>query len=134
MVGVIVATSILVSALAGAQSATPGDYASPAGDWRGMSVCQVKRSACNDEDSLYHVRAIAGKQRAFELQADKIVDGRPVTMGTSLCDLGFDGRLACAISKGTTLVFDLRGDELRGTMKLANGTVWRKLTLKRQRR
>ncbi len=105
MVGVIVATSILVSALAGAQSATPGDQASPAGNWRGMSVCQVRPSACHDEDSLYHVRPIAGKERAFELQADKIVDGQPVTMGTSPCTLGPNSQLVCTVTKGTTLVF-----------------------------
>src|SRR5215467_8936657 len=38
---------------------------SPVGDWRGDSICQVRPSACHDEDSLYHVTKIAGKPGQF---------------------------------------------------------------------
>jgi hypothetical protein len=104
----------------------------PAGDWRGMSICQVKPSACNDEDSLYHFRPLANRTDTYELQADKIVDGKPVTMGLIRCGYSSSNQISCAVEgSGATLLFELKGDLMQGTMKLADGTVWRKLTLKR---
>jgi hypothetical protein len=104
----------------------------PAGDWRGMSICQVKPSACNDEDSLYHFRPVANRTDAFELQADKIVDGKPVTMGNLSCSYNNSGQLSCPLPEnGASLQFEFKGNALQGTMKLRDGTLWRKLTLKR---
>jgi hypothetical protein len=99
-----------------------------------MSVCQVKPSACNDEDSLYHVRPLGTKPDAYELQADKIVSGKPVTMGTSPCNYdATKNELVCPISERATLRFEVRGDEMQGTMKMQDGTIWRKISLKRVR-
>jgi hypothetical protein len=104
---------------------------SPEGDWRGMSVCQVKPSGCRDEDSLYHFRTVFAKGGEFLLQADKIVDGKPVTMGTSPCTQNASGQLVCRVSESATLSFDVRGTEMEGVFKMENGTVWRKLRLNR---
>jgi len=60
----------------------PADDSSPLGDWSGESVFVVRDSACRDEDSLYHVTKPAGKPGWFFMKLDKIVDGKPVTMGT----------------------------------------------------
>src|SRR5262245_2573314 len=70
-----------------AQKSSAGASAeiSPVGDWRGASICQVHPSACQDEDSLYHVTAISGKPGQFSMQADKIVDGKPQNMGNADC-------------------------------------------------
>jgi len=59
----------------------PADDSSPLGDWSGESVFAVRDSACRDEDSLYHVAKLAGKPGWFSMKLDKIVDGKPVTMG-----------------------------------------------------
>ncbi len=59
----------------------PADDSSPLGDWSGESVFVVRDSACRDEDSLYHVAKLAGKPGWFSMKLDKIVDGKPVTMG-----------------------------------------------------
>ena len=124
--------AVYLSAMA--QTGSPGKPDSPIGNWRGMSVCQVKPSGCNDEDSLYHFKAIAGKPDEFELQADKIVDGKPITMGTGPCSYNAKGQLACPIAEsGAILIFEVKGNEMSGTMTLANGTLWRKLTLKKVR-
>jgi hypothetical protein len=104
---------------------------SPLGEWRGMSVCQVKPSGCHDEDSLYRFRTVGRRDGEFELQADKIVDGKPVTMGTSPCTHNASGQLICRVSESATLSFDVRGNEMQGVFKMRNGTIWRKLTLKR---
>ena len=59
----------------------PADDSSPLGGWSGESVFVVRDSACRDEDSLYHVAKLAGKPGWFSMKLDKIVDGKPVTMG-----------------------------------------------------
>ena len=122
------ATIALNQPAARAQSDKPN---TPAGDWRGMSICQVKPSGCNDEDSLYHFRTVEKKPGTFELQADKIISGKPITMGTSQCT--FDAAkssLTCVVSERATLIFEIKGDEMQGVMK-RDTTIWRKLNLKR---
>ena len=79
-----------------------------AGDWRGESTCVVRDSACRDEDSLYHVTPVPEKAGRFLLKADKIVDGKPITMGTSECE--YDSKqhvLECRISTGSVLRFPI---------------------------
>ncbi len=101
------------------------------GDWRGESVCVVKASACHDEDSLYHVAKLEKKPGWFSLQGDKIVDGKPVNMGTVECS--FDAAkssLECRFPRGF-LELQVEPDRMRGTMKLPDGTLWRKLSLKK---
>lgn len=101
------------------------------GDWRGESICIVRPSGCHDEDSLYHVASLPKKPGWFLLKADKIVDGKPVTVGTSECSYTQKERLLeCHLPAGT-LQFDVRDDRLEGTMKLRDGTLWRKLRLKK---
>ena len=106
---------------------------SPVGDWRGQSVCQVRPSACHDEESLYHVTAAASKPGTFEMQADKIVEGKPVTMGTSPCTYDTARHLlACPLPNGAVIQLEMRGNEMHGTMKLKDGALWRKIDLKKQ--
>ncbi len=101
------------------------------GDWRGESLCQVKPSACHDEDSLYHFTRIEKKPGWFSLKADKIVDGQPVTMSTIECSYdGEDRSLECSFPKGV-LQFEVQDNVMQGTMKLPDGTLWRKLSLKK---
>src|SRR5258708_16853571 len=88
-----------------AESAASGDSESAmTGDWRGESVCQVRESGCHDEDSLYHISKIAEKPHWYSLRADKIVEGKPVTMGTSECS--YDAKkhaLACELPRAVLL-------------------------------
>src|SRR5689334_5610053 len=61
----------------------PASSAAVVGDWHGTSLCLVKPSACHDEEALYHV--MIDKAGKLSVQADKIVDGKPVAMGTIGC-------------------------------------------------
>src|SRR5215813_10957309 len=80
------------------KSAADSSEALLAGDWRGDSICQVRESACHDEDSLYHFTKVPGKPGAYSLQADKIVDGKPETMGVLDCSYDAKGKaLECFI-------------------------------------
>jgi len=99
-----------------------------------MSICQTKRTSCRDEDSLYHFKRVANSDE-FELQADKIVDGKIVTMGTNTCRYNAERKLICAIPEsGVMLSFDVKGDGMSGIMTMPDGTAWRKLILKRVRK
>ena len=111
-----------------AQQASADD-SSLIGDWRGESVCVVRDSACHDEDSLYHVTKLVGKPGWLSMKLDKIVDGKPVTMGRVECSYDSGKRaLTCEFPRG---VFRLaiQANKMAGTMNLTDGTLWRKITL-----
>ena len=108
--------------------AAAADVSSLVGTWRGESLCTVKPSSCNDERVVYHIArgAAAG---TVTIQADKIVDGKALDMGTLDCT--WDGAaLTCLIPKGT-FRFELAADHLRGTLKQADGTLFRKIDVKK---
>jgi hypothetical protein len=128
----ILAVSVAAQNQAGDTARPDGGKAALIGDWRGDSICVVRESACHDEDSLYHITQVPEKAGRFSLKADKIVGGKPVTMGTSECS--YDAKehiLECTIPTGSSLRFTVGGNTLRGTMTLADKTLWRKITLKK---
>jgi len=51
------------------------------GTWKGSSVCQVKNSACHDENVVYYISRLT-KDAMLEVKASKIVEGKEVEMGT----------------------------------------------------
>jgi hypothetical protein len=101
------------------------------GDWRGESSCVVKQSSCHDEDSLYHIAENPAKAGWFSLKADKIVDGKPITMGTSDCSLDPVNHAIRCDTSSAALYLELRGTLLQGNMTLKDGTLWRKLDLRK---
>jgi hypothetical protein len=101
------------------------------GDWHGQSICVVRESACHDEDSMYHVTKLAEKPGWFSMKLDKIVDGKAVTMGTMECAYSSARQaLTCEFPRGV-MRFNIKGDRMEGTMTLPDGTLWRKLSLKK---
>jgi hypothetical protein len=65
------------------------------------------------------------------MKLDKMVDGKPVTMGTVECSCDSARRaLTCEFARG---VFHLaiQDNKMTGTMNLTDGTLWRRLTLKK---
>jgi hypothetical protein len=100
------------------------------GDWRGDSICVVRESACHDEKALYHVKR-SGQPGRFLVQGDKIVDGKPVPMGSINCTYSSGNRmLSCEFPKGK-LSLKLEGGRLEGSMNLPDGTLWRKIALQK---
>ena len=53
------------------------------GTWSGSSVCVDRQAApaCNDEQVVYDINANAGKPDTVTVKADKVVDGKRVSMG-----------------------------------------------------
>ena len=98
------------------------------GDWRGDSICVVRSGACADEKALYHIKKL-DQSNHYSMQADKIVNGEPVNMGTTDCIFAPEKKmLTCALPKGVIRLV-LRGIGLEGTMNLADGTLWRNISL-----
>ncbi len=129
----IMALMILVAARGGARQrkAAPPDDSVVVGDWRGDSICVVRESACHDEDSLYHVTRLVEKPGWFSMKLDKIVDGKPVTMGTVECSYDSAKQtLSCEFARGA-FRFTIQGNKMEGSMTLTDGSLWRKISLKK---
>ena len=105
------------------------------GVWRGTSICQVRPSACNDEQAAYHVtRQARGGGYAFLM--NKIVAGAEVTMGvldtsfvpgtTTLTGFTYDR----AHRRGTW-TFTPHGSHMSGRLTDQNGIVIRVIELDR---
>jgi hypothetical protein len=112
-------------------SAGPSD-SSPVGTWRGNSICVVKPSACNDEDSKYRFALAEGTTDRVSLAAAKVVNNKEVPMGTSDCRYNSQKHaLDCPLPNETAVHFDVNGSTMTGTMKLRDGALWRRITLHR---
>jgi hypothetical protein len=64
------------------------------GNWRGESICVGNLPACHDEQIIYRISKPPDQQGMVTITADKIVDGKPETMG--ILDFKYDpekGRL-----------------------------------------
>lgn len=114
------------------RAATADAADDPIGTWRGQSTCLVKASACRDEDSVYRAAAVEHSATRVRLEANKIVDGREVNMGTSECSYSPATHLLnCPLGNGNVMRLTLKGDTLNGAMTLADGTEWRHIALHR---
>lgn len=100
------------------------------GDWSGTSLCQ-EQSPCHDEDVIF--RFSKPHEDKITVQADKIVDGKPVTMGAS--EWTYDksaGTLTWQMPRGNwKLIVD--GDTMDGTLAVPDNVVFRKIHLKRSK-
>jgi hypothetical protein len=100
------------------------------GTWRGESLCMVKPSPCHDEVIVY--RFARGKAPdAVVLTGNKVVDGKELEMGTLDCRVDGAG-VDCPIGNGKgTFKYIVDGKTMRGTLVLADGTVFRKVSAKK---
>jgi hypothetical protein len=111
------------------QAAAGNDAHAVLGDWHGTSLCLVKPSACQDEEALYHVKT--DKSGKLQIDADKVVDGKPENMGTIDCTYDAAAKhIHCEWGHGI-LDLTLQGDHLDGTMFRPDKTKWRDIKLTR---
>lgn len=101
------------------------------GDWSGTSLCQVRPSSCHDEQVVYRISN--AHENKVTIQADKIVEGKPVMMGVS--EWTYDkskGTLTWEMPRGTwKLVID--GDMMDGALIVPKNILFRKVHLKRSK-
>jgi hypothetical protein len=104
-----------------------------AGTWRGESACVAKDTACHDERVVYRFASLPAKPGYFSATADKIVDGNAVRMGTLEFRYNDDEReLTCKYAQGIWRL-KVNGDSMDGTLTRADNTVFRRVTLRRER-
>ncbi len=106
---------------------------SPVGKWRGESLCTVKPSACHDETVVYEITAPdANKKDLLVWKADKIVNGEQQNMGTLDCTYASDTHtVTCDMPGKGVWSLTINGYTMTGTLKLSDGTLFRKVTAKR---
>src|SRR6266700_344241 len=135
LVVVVAALSLSSAGQTGSAPAKPvnNGAALPLGDWRGDSICVVRESACHDEKALYHVKSLPNKPGWVSMQADKIVDGKPEMMGTSDCSYDAEKHLlSCELERGS-IHLTVAGDKMEGAMLLKDKTLWRRISLKKDK-
>ena len=102
------------------------------GTWRGDSLCVSGRGACVDEKVIYYISATASSARV-SIRADKIVDGQAITMGTAEWQYDADHHTLTWETPRQTWLLRVAGKSIEGTLTLADKTVVRRMTLKRER-
>jgi len=110
------------------------------GTWSGSSVCSDRQAApsCNDERVIYEINASSGKPDRVLVKADRIADGKRVSMG----DLEFtrDATSGSWTSESETPRFHglwrltVNGATMTGTLTLLpSQAVVRKMDLRRDK-
>jgi len=126
-VALVGAFARMLTAQSPTQPATP---ITPAGTWRGVSVCLVRPSACNDEVVVYRITAMKVAD-SLSIDARKIVRGEEQAMGVLGCRfVPLGGRLTCTIPQGVWH-FRVRNDSLTGELRLLDDTRYREVRTKR---
>src|SRR6478672_8928017 len=79
----LLAASFLMARIAHGEGQGGSAAGEIVGTWSGSSVCSDRQAApsCNDEKVVYEIKASSGKPDTVLVAADKIVDGKRVSMG-----------------------------------------------------
>ena len=101
-----------------------------AGVWRGHSECVVKNSPCHDEVNVYRFSRMDGRGNAFSVSASKVVNGQEVVMGTS--EWKYDEKKQVVECEKPSIQLKISGDKMEGALKLDDGTVYRRIYLKKE--
>ena len=105
------------------------------GTWHGSSLCVDRKAApaCNDETVVYDIVATAGKKDTVTVTADKVVDGKPLTMGVLDFTRETDGGWTTEIETPRVHVLwrlTVDGRKMTGTMaQVPSKTVVRRMAL-----
>ena len=115
---------------AGAKVDTEDVRSRIAGVWRGHSECTVKNSPCHDEVNVYRFSRVAGNPNKFSVTASKVVDGKEVVMGNS--EWKYDEKKQVMECEKPSIQLAIHGDQMEGALRLDDGTVYRRIYLKRE--
>jgi hypothetical protein len=112
-------------------NAVEGDVrARIAGLWRGHSECAVKNSPCHDEVNVYRFSRVATDPNRFSVTASKVVDGKEVLMGSS--EWKYDEKKQVVECEKPSIQLTITRDKMEGSLKLDDGTVYRRICLKKE--
>ncbi len=110
------------------------------GNWSGESICvnKDKFPACRDEQVVYRIVQSSGKSNMLTVTADKIVNGKPETMG--VLEFVYDAQKQTLSSEFTRNNWHgiwelaLKGDLMEGTLAtLPDKTIVRRIKVKKDK-
>jgi hypothetical protein len=114
----------------GPEADTADDESRLLGDWKGESLVADKNSAAKDEVVVWHITR-ANEPGKVSIKADKIVNGKAITMGTSVWT--YDKAQKTIVWENRVGVWKLtvKGDTMEGTLTLHSGQVFRRVSLRK---
>ncbi len=105
------------------------------GTWKGTSLCQVKPSACHDENVVYHISK-AATDNTYTIQMNKMVDGAEEEMGS--IDAAYDkikhtlvGKTKGEQGRNGVWLFIIDGKQMNGTLIINDNTLFRVIEIKK---
>jgi hypothetical protein len=102
---------------------------SPVGIWRGESLCTTGAPSCHDEKVVYYIEAIADKPDSLFIRADKIVDGKAITMGSGPWQYNRAKHIISMESEQRLWLLNIAGRRIEGTLTMPGNVVFRHMTL-----
>lgn len=114
----------------GAKGKPEGAQSKIAGVWRGHSECTDKNSPCHDEVNVYRFTKVEGKSNSFSVTASKIVDGKEIVMGSG--EWKYDEKKQTLECEKPPIRMFVEGDKMEGALTLADGSVYRRIYLKKE--
>lgn len=102
----------------------------PAGVWRGESVCATAATSCHDEKVVYHIEA-TGKPDAVFIKADKIVNGQATTMGSGPWQYDRDKHALRLETAGRVWLLNVHDRHIEGTLTMPDSVIFRRMRLTR---
>ena len=122
IIGIILSIAQLAIACASSSRVQANDDVSKlVGNWTGDSTCVGNLSSCHDEKIIYRVAKL-DEQDKVRITADKIVNGKPETMG--VLDFKYDKEKSTLVNEFTNSRYHaiweltIKGDTMEGTLTL----------------
>ena len=109
------------------------DAAQLVGDWRGESICLARRNVCHDEQVIYHFALKPDTSDVLTLTADKIVDGKPETMGVLDFKYDRDKRTLTSEQRYGVWKFTVAGNKIEGSLILPDNTLMRRVSVQKDK-
>ncbi|MBV9963332.1 MAG: hypothetical protein JO072_13895 [Parafilimonas sp.] len=125
-------SAALQSLHSNAQQATSDKIA---GTWKGTSLCQVKQSACHDENVVYHISKKSSN--VYSIQASKIINGKEDDMGTFDSVVYNETKQTLSFTmkdnqgRKSVWLFKLDGTQMHGTLTQDGNILFRIIELKK---
>jgi hypothetical protein len=129
--GLVICGLLIMVTASPAEAKADADDESPLfGDWKGESIVVAKSSVAKDEVVVWHISK-AKEPGKVRVTADKIVNGKSITMGTG--DWVYDKTKKTITWKSKVGVWKLSvdGDTMKGTLTLTDRMVFRRVSLQR---
>ena len=114
-----------------ASTAQKTEADSPLGVWRGDSLCAGDAPSCKDEKVVYYMEAVTGKPDSVFIRADKIVDGKAITMGSGPWDYNRAKHTLSWQTAQRLWLLTINGKRMEGALTLPGNVVVRRMTLQK---